>query len=78
MQVLFYGDIAQRLGRELALAPAATVGALREALATAHPAHAADLRSPRLRAFVGDRPAADELPLAQTDTVEFLPPVSGG
>ena len=80
MKVLFYGRLADVIGAELEVnSPArCSVSQLRERLATEHPLAAQALRSKRARTCVGDRLVHDAHVLSAADTVEFLPPVSGG
>jgi molybdopterin converting factor small subunit len=80
MKVTFYGKLAGMLGRELELAIEApcTVAALRKRIAEAFPDAAPSLGDRRVRACVDSILVADEHPLAPTDDVEFLAPVSGG
>jgi molybdopterin converting factor small subunit len=80
MKVLFYGRLAEAIGPELEVgaSPGASIADVRERLAAEHP-HAADvLRNKRALSFVGDRLVRDDYSLALGDTLEFLPPVSGG
>jgi molybdopterin converting factor small subunit len=81
MRVLFYGRLGERLGRsvEIALPPgAASVGAVRALLAERFPDAGGELMRPSLRASVGDALVGDAHPVADTDVIEFFPPVSGG
>ena len=80
MKVLFYGRLAEAIGRELEVEtpPDCSVAELRDRLAVDHPEVADVLRSRRARTCVGDRLVHDNYRLAQGDTPEFLPPVSGG
>ena len=80
MKILFYGRLADTFGPELELAPAqeCTVAELRETLIARQPEAQAALRSRRTRALVGDSLVADDYRLEPGQTVEFLPPVSGG
>lgn len=79
MQVLFFGKLADRIGRSVDVpADRATVGGLREALAARFPEVRADLMKPSLRACVGDELVPDEFALDGVGRVEFFPPLSGG
>lgn len=80
MKIVFYGRLADVIGPELEM-PApneCSVSQLRDRLAVEHPTAERDLRNKRLRTCVGDRLVHDDHVLSGTDTVEFLPPVSGG
>jgi molybdopterin converting factor small subunit len=77
---MFYGRLSEAIGAELnvdALAGCA-VGELRQRLAAEHPDAGEVLRSRRALACVGDRLVRDDHRLAAGETIEFLPPVSGG
>lgn len=80
MQIGFYGSIGDRLGRELVFdaAGAASVAALRQALAAAFPDAAEQLMSPGLKPCIGDCIVDDGHPLDGVERVEFFPPLSGG
>lgn len=81
MQIGFYGEMGERIGREVEHLPApdaTTVAGLRRSLASAYPHEAEALLSPRLKAFVADAQVGDEAGLAGVARVEFLPPLSGG
>ena len=80
MKVLFYGRLADVIGPELEVnSPAGcSVLQLRERLAAEHPLAEQILRRRRARTCVGDRLVHDDYMLSAGDTVEFLPPVSGG
>ena len=68
----FYGRLAERFGREVALdlpAPA-TVAEVR--------ARFDGLDAATVRALVNDETATEDAPLAPGDRVDFLPPLSGG
>jgi molybdopterin converting factor small subunit len=80
VKVLFYGRLAEAIGAELEIgaSPGSLVGDVRNRLAAEYP-HAADvLRSRRARTCVADKLVHDDYRLADGDTLEFLPPVSGG
>ena len=81
MDIGFFGDIGERIGREIRHDPApgtATVAGLRRSLAAAFPAFADALLSRRLKVFIADRQVDEETSLTGVTRVEFLPPVSGG
>ena len=77
LRIRFYGRLADAIAPEIELAAAGcSVGALRSRIAADFPA--ADAMLSRARACVGDRLVGDEQSIGDADTVEFLPPVSGG
>jgi molybdopterin converting factor small subunit len=80
VKVLFYGRLADSLGPQVQVdAPEdCTVAQLREKLIAEHPEAAGMLRNQRTRAFVSDTLVFDDHHLSGDQTVEFLPPVSGG
>lgn len=80
MKVLFHGRLAEAIGAELELEAQAgcSVAEIRDRLLTRHPDIAETLRSRHARAFIGDRLVHDDHVLSAGETVEFLPPVSGG
>lgn len=80
MKVLFYGRLAEAIGEELEVAASAgcSVAQLRDRLAADYPQAGEALRSRRALTCIGDRLVHDDHQLAAGDTVEFLPPVSGG
>jgi molybdopterin converting factor small subunit len=80
MKVLFYGRLAEAIGAELEVDAQAgcSVAELRDRLLTGHPEIAETLRSRHARAFISDRLVHDDHVLRDGETVEFLPPVSGG
>lgn len=80
MKVLFYGRLAEAIGSELELeAPSdASVAEVRDRLCVLYPQVSGTLRNRRTRACIGDRLVGDEHRPAAADTLEFLPPVSGG
>jgi molybdopterin converting factor small subunit len=80
VKILFYGRLADAIGPELEIgAPAGTsVAELRRMLFDAHPQVADVLHNKRTRACVGDMLVREDFRLAAGDTLEFLPPVSGG
>jgi molybdopterin converting factor small subunit len=80
MIIGFFGRLRDSLGDERAVAAEAgeTVAGLRVRLAGLHPAAAADLLSPRVRACVADTIVGEDFRLGGQDRIEFLPPLSGG
>ena len=79
MKILFYGRLADSIGRELELHMAGcSVAELRHRLASDYPDVGAILANRRSRACVGDALVHDDYVVAAGDTVGFLPPVSGG
>ena len=79
--IRFYGRAGAGVGREAEFAlPAGgcTIGELRRALGERHPEMAAELRSPRLRACVGDAIVDDGRLVREGEEIEFFPPLSGG
>ena len=80
MKVLFHGRLAEAIGPELDLetGPGCSVAELRDRLIAEHPEAEQPLRSRRARACIGDAMVHDDYVVRASDTVEFLPPVSGG
>ena len=79
MQVRFYGKLAEQIAREIELDQAGgTVADIRARLSEIYPNSADDLRSPLVRACMGDQLVDDSFPLDSGDVVEFFAPVSGG
>ena len=81
MDILFFGKLGDRIGREVSIEPppgVCTVRELRALLASLHPAAEADLTSPSLRACVGDEIVAEDFHVGAERSVEFFPPLSGG
>ena len=80
MKITLYGKLGEVIGREVALDEIAgrTIGDLRRKLADQHPALAAELSSPRVRACVNDATVGDDHIIEAHDEVALLPPVSGG
>jgi molybdopterin converting factor small subunit len=80
MRVLFYGRLAETIAPEIALdvAEPTSVADLRQRLAIEHPAAAATLRSARALACVDGTLVRDDHVVAADQTLEFLPPLSGG
>lgn len=80
MRVLFYGRLADTIGAELEVdaSPGCSVAEVRDRLAAEHPEAEDLLRSRRALTCVGDRMVRGDHRLAAGETLEFLPPVSGG
>ncbi|WP_166036820.1 MoaD/ThiS family protein [Sphingosinicella sp. YJ22] len=81
MNILFFGKLGDRIGREVSIEPPPagfTVREVRELLASLYPDLAEDLTSPSLKACVEDAIVADEFRVGAGGTVEFFPPLSGG
>jgi molybdopterin converting factor small subunit len=80
VRVLFYGRLAETIGAELQIdeVSGCSIEVLRERLIVENPGAEQPLRSKRARACVGDSIVHDDYVLKASDTVEFMPPVSGG
>jgi molybdopterin converting factor small subunit len=80
VKVLFYGRLAEAIGPELEIEAGAgcSVAELRDHLIAGHPEAEAALRNRRARACVGDRLVHDDYRIQAGESLEFLPPVSGG
>ena len=81
VNVRLYGRLGDLLGEEVRLelaGGACSIGHLRAALAERYPAARADILGPRVRACVGDTIVGEDQLVQAGDTVELLPPVSGG
>lgn len=80
MRILFFGKLRDRLGDEAELADEGgeTVAQLRRRLADLNPQAAGDLLNPGVRACVDDTVVAEDFIVDGHDSVEFLPPLSGG
>jgi molybdopterin converting factor small subunit len=80
MKILFHGRLAEAIGPEIDMdaSPGCSVAELRERLIAEHPQAEQPLRSRRALACVGDMLVHDNYVLQAADTIEFLPPVSGG
>ncbi len=78
MNVLLYGRLADGIGREIAVEadPRWSIADLRDAITARHPAIAPALG--RSRACIGDVMVGNDRVVSVDETVEFLPPVSGG
>ncbi|MEO6361098.1 MAG: MoaD/ThiS family protein [Sphingomicrobium sp.] len=79
MKIHFYGRLADSFGPDIdfSIAESCSVDDLRMRLAAEHP-DAASLLGPPVRACVGDMMVAGDYVVNPNDSVEFLPPVSGG
>lgn len=80
MKITFYGRLAEAVGRELDLVveEPCTITLLRQRIASSFPAAASLLEDRRVRACVMDELVPDDHRVGETDSVEFLAPVSGG
>ena len=80
MRLVFYGRLAEAIAPEIELdAPSGcSVAQLRERLAAAYPKAGQALLSRQVRACVASAFVHDDSLVGAADTVEFLPPVSGG
>jgi len=81
VKLLFFGRLADRLGREILIsAPPEgySIAELREIIAKEHPQAEADIRRSSVKACVGDAFVHDSFRVFEADIVEFFPPVSGG
>ena len=77
MRIRLYGRLGDVIGREIELAAAeTTVGDVRRSLAASHAAAAATLG--RSRAIIAGCFVADDRTVGDAESIEFLPPVSGG
>lgn len=79
-RIVLHGRLVDLLGREISIPIAAdcSVGDLRCLIAAEHPEAAGAILSPRVCACVGDAIVIDGFRPGPGETVEFLPPVSGG
>ena len=81
MKILFFGGLAESLGRELELdVPDAgcTVAELRQRLADAMPQAAGKLASSRARACIDQAIVAETARVLPGHEIAFVPPLSGG
>ena len=80
MKVLFYGRLAESIATEVEVdaLPGSSVAQLRDRLIAIYPQAEQPLRNVRSRACVGDTLVHDDYVPEVAETVEFLPPVSGG
>lgn len=80
MKIRFYGMLGEKLGAEIELDPPEgtdTILKLRAVLGEMFPNASADLKQ-RTRACVADSIVGENHMIAGDETVEFLPPLSGG
>jgi hypothetical protein len=79
-RIVLHGRLVDLLGREISISVPAgcSVGDLRRFVAAEHPEAAGAILSPRVRACIGDAIVIDGFRPGLGETVEFLPPVSGG
>ncbi|WP_294122346.1 hypothetical protein [Sphingomonas sp.] len=80
LKVRFYGKLGEKLGAEIEVDPPTgtdTIVKLRNVLADMFPYASADLQQ-RSRACIADSIVGEGHKLAGIETVEFLPPLSGG
>ena len=81
MLIKFFGNIGERLGRNVDHEPAprtSTVADLRRSLAAAYPDDAETLTGPRLKAVIDGSVVREDASVSGVDRIEFFPPVSGG
>jgi molybdopterin synthase sulfur carrier subunit len=81
MRVQFFGRIGERIGREAEVevpSGGCSVADLRRRLAELHPAAAADLLAPTLRACIDDEIAGEDGIVREGSDIAFFPPLSGG
>ena len=77
LRIRFYGRLADAIAPEIELATVpCSVADLRSRIVSDYPAAEATLG--RSRACIGDSFVGNEQQIGNADTVEFLPPVSGG
>jgi sulfur-carrier protein len=80
VKIRLYGRLAEAVGPqvELDVGVATSVGDIRRLVAEQFPQSAATLASSRSRACIGGSIVGDDHLVSAGDSVEFLPPVSGG
>jgi molybdopterin converting factor small subunit len=80
MRILFYGRLAEVMGRELELSAQqrCSIAELRERIAAERPEAAEPMLNKRVRACIGDAIVGENHIVAPGEHVEFFPPVSGG
>jgi molybdopterin converting factor small subunit len=78
LRIRLYGRLADAIGREIMLKMPlpCSVGEVRRRLAASHTTAAGSLE--RSRALIAGAIVSNERELADAESVEFLPPVSGG
>jgi molybdopterin converting factor small subunit len=74
--VRYFAAAAEATGLEVEQRPEPTLGALRRAVAAAHPGLGGIL--PRCAVLVGGARVDDETPLGADELVDVLPPFAGG
>jgi molybdopterin converting factor small subunit len=80
LKIRFYGRLSETIGGEVEVDPPEGIGSiveLRTMLADMYPHASPDLRQ-RSRACIADAFVLEDYQLTGTETVEFLPPLSGG
>lgn len=80
MRIWFFGRLSDHFGDyvDLEIAPACSIAGLRDELSIRFPNAGEMLRSPSVRACVGDVIVAEDFIVEPGQAVEFWPPVSGG
>lgn len=80
MKVHFYGRLADSLGPdiEVKFPHSCSIADVRQRLASEYPHAAETLENHRVRACIGDMIVPESHRVQPDETVEFLPPVSGG
>ena len=80
MKLLFFGSLAETIGREIELPvePGTLVAQVREQLIARHPAAASQLEPTAARACLDDVVVSDETPVPGGAELAFFPPLSGG
>jgi molybdopterin converting factor small subunit len=80
VKIVLYGRLADSLGRELQMdvGGSCTISAIKERIIRDHPVAAETLMKRSSRAVVGGSLVSDDLVVSREETIEFLPPLSGG
>lgn len=81
MKILFFGSLADTIGREASLdrlPSGCTVADLRAQLVQLHPTARTGLGSDRSRAYADDVMVSEDHVVTGTNELAFLPPLSGG
>jgi molybdopterin converting factor small subunit len=80
MKILFYGRLADLLGREMDLdvPDGSSVAQVRDRVASERPGSAAALGGERVLACISGSLVRDDYVIGAGEQVEFMPPVSGG
>ena len=76
--IRFYGRLAEAIAPAIESDGECSVAQLRERLASDHPQAAGTLCNKFSRACVGDQLVRDDFVIRAGESIEFLPPVSGG